>query len=236
MHPYGFGDVLQPLFAEILELAGNFASHLIQHSLRQDDGPGICQGFQASGDIDPIAVEVTVHDHDIAQIQADPQHQPPVFGQALIGGFRCLLQLHGALDGADRAPKLDEGAIAHQLDEAAAMLVDQRLEDFLARCLECGQCPRLIGAQEAAVADDIGNKNGCKPALHLLSPGLVEVLTSRFGRPGATDAKIARPGLVDGRSDLVAVGMETIPTPVGIRRQKLPLATSIPRYLTDLPQ
>ena len=235
MHPYGFGDVLQPLFAEILELAGNFASHLIQHCLRQDDGPGICQGFQACGDIDPIAVEVTVHDHDIAQIQADPQHQPPVFGQALIGGFRCLLQFHGALDGTDRAPKLDEGTIAHQLDEAAAMLVDQRLEDFLARCLECGQRPRLIGPQEAAVADDIGNKNGCKPALHLLSPGLVEFsranLEGRAPPMRRSRARLGgRPQRLGGRRN------GDYPHPVGIRRQKLPLATSIPRYLTDLPQ
>jgi hypothetical protein len=97
------------------------------------------------------------------------------------------------LDRTDRAPELDEGAVAHQLDEAAAMLVDQRLEDVLARGLEGGQRPRLIGTQEAAVANDIGDKNGCKPALHLLSPGLVEILASKFGRPGATDAKIAGP-------------------------------------------
>ena len=139
--PDRFGEILQPLFAEILEVEGDLASDLIQDSLGQDDGAGIRQGFQASRDVHSIAVEIAVHDHDIAEIQADAQHQPPVVGQAPIGGLHGLLQLHRALDGSDRARELDQGAVAHQLDQAAAMLVDQGVEDVLARGLECRKRP-----------------------------------------------------------------------------------------------
>jgi hypothetical protein len=207
--PDRLGEILQPLFAEILEVEGNLASDLIQDSLGQNDGSGICQGFQASRDIDSIAVEIAVHDHHIAEIQADAQHQPPVVGQAPIGGLHGLLQLHRALDGSDRARELDQGAVAHQFDQAAAVLVDQRVEDVLARGLECRKRPRFVGAQEAAVADHIGNKNGCKPALHLLSPSPVEYLTSdwKAGRHRCEDRGAA---LVCGPCHEAAAGSETI--------------------------
>jgi hypothetical protein len=59
-------------------------------------------------------------------------------------------------------------AIAHQLDEAAPVPVHERFENVLVPSLERSQRLRLICAHEAAIADDIGNKNRCDPALHAL--------------------------------------------------------------------
>src|SRR5258708_15705153 len=55
-------------------------------------------------------------------------------------------------------------------------------------------------------------------------------------KAGRHQCEDPRSGLVDGCLDSAAAGMEIISVPVGIRRQKLPLATSNHRYLTDLPQ
>ncbi len=168
MHPDGLGDVLQRLLPEILELERNLASHLIQDGLREIDDAGVRQRLEPGRDVDGIAVEITIRDDHVAQIEAHAQHHLPIRGKIFVGGFRRGLKLDRALDGADRAGELHERAIAHQLDDAAPVPLHQGLENILAPGPERAQRLRLIGAHETAVADDVRDKNGCQPALHML--------------------------------------------------------------------
>ena len=56
--------------------------------------------------------------------------------------------------------------VAHQLEDAAVVPGDFRLEQFLAPGTQPLECARLVALHERRVADDVGGKNGGKLAVH----------------------------------------------------------------------
>jgi hypothetical protein len=80
-----------------------------------------------------------------------------------------------AFDRADDAGELDEDAVAHELEDAAMALGDQRLQHVLPAGPERFQRTRLIVRHEAAVPHDIGGENGASlRCMGADDPGLVE--------------------------------------------------------------
>src|SRR5262249_26450366 len=127
-----FRDVLELLLTQIIESELCLAANMVENSPRDDDAPGIGQGLDPCGYIDPITVEVIALDHNVAQIDADSQSNSPALRQVCIGGLHTLLQLDSAFDGIHGAGKLDQDAVANVLDDAAAMPVDGRPQDLRA--------------------------------------------------------------------------------------------------------
>jgi hypothetical protein len=68
----------------------------------------------------------------------------------------------------DGTREFDKRAIAHEFDDAASILDNQGFEHLLPTLAHCGDGPCLIGTNELAIADEIGNYDGCKMTLHIL--------------------------------------------------------------------
>ena len=163
----GSGIFLQGLGAEIIELERNPAANLAEDDLRYENRTRFGQALQPGRHVDPIAEQIVILDHDVAQVDPHANDNPPVFRQGLVGSLRRGLERDRALDGVDGAGEFHEDAIAHGLDQAAMMLRQERLKDRFASGIERSQRPRLIHTHEAAVADHIGHQDRSKPALHL---------------------------------------------------------------------
>jgi hypothetical protein len=131
---------------------------------RDQDAAWLGQCLQAGRDIDAVSIKVGAFDDNIAEIDADPQQHLVVIGCRGIGRRHALLQLDGAGDRMDGAAELDQHAVAHYLDNAAAVLGHQRLEDLLAPPLQLRQRPGLIQLHEPAVADHVGGEDGAETA------------------------------------------------------------------------
>ena len=71
----------------------------------------------------------------------------------------------GAGDGVDHAAELAQRAVAHELDDAAMVLRDQRLDEALAVLLEALERSRLVALDQARIADHVGRENGGKAAV-----------------------------------------------------------------------
>ena len=79
--------------------------------------------------IDAVAVDVATLDFNLAEIDADPQHDVACFGMRSVRRRHPLLQLDCADDRVDRAGKFHQHTIAHQLDDASMVLCHQGIED-----------------------------------------------------------------------------------------------------------
>ena len=66
----------------------------------------------------------------------------------------------GALHGIDHAGELDQRAVAHQLDDAAMILGDRRIDHLAPAVLQPRQRARFVLAHHAAVTGHIGHENG----------------------------------------------------------------------------
>ena len=74
--------------------------------------PGVGQRFQAGGDVDAVAEDVAVLDHDVADIDADAKPQAVLVRQVLVCRGQRVLDLHRAVDGFDDAGELRQHAVA----------------------------------------------------------------------------------------------------------------------------
>src|SRR5215472_2422909 len=166
--PDGLGDVLQVLLAEILELERELALHLALYAARDVDRAGLRHGLEPGRDIDAVAKEIAPFDHDVAEIDPDPEYDPLILRDIGIGGFHGALQLDSACDGIHRAAEFDQDAIAHQFDDAAVKLADHRLEDLGAAALERRERARLVALHETAISGHIGSQDGGETTLGAL--------------------------------------------------------------------
>ena len=130
--------------------------------------PGLGHRLQPRGDVDAVAVDVAALDDHVAEVDADAQHDARApRGKSALASAMPLLQFDRAVHRIDRAGELDQHAVAHQLDDAAAMLGDQRVQD------PCGDAPSSRRAcrprplHEPAVADHVGGEDGGEPAFHV---------------------------------------------------------------------
>jgi hypothetical protein len=69
------------------------------------------------------------------------------------------LQRHGAFDGADHGPKLDEKAVTGSLNDPPALLRNQRIGSG-AMLTQGRRCARFVDLHQPTVADHMGRKDG----------------------------------------------------------------------------
>ena len=87
-------------------------------------------------------------------------------GHRGIGLGHPALQRQGGRDRVHRAAELDQDAVAHELDDAAAMVADDGLEDLPAALLQGRERAGLVRLHQAAVADHVGHQHGGQAAVH----------------------------------------------------------------------
>ncbi len=67
-----------------------------------------------------------------------------------------------------QAAKLHQRAITHEFDDTTVKFGSLWLNQFSAKCFERRKRPGLVGGHEAAVAHDVGSKDGGQPAFYTL--------------------------------------------------------------------
>ena len=158
-------DVLDPLLAHKGERQGQLALDLVIGGARDQDAAGLRQALQAGGDVDAVAEEIAVLEDHVAQIDADAEADALVLRRVRLPLGHALLDQHGALHGVDHAAELAQRAIAHELDDAAVVLGDQRLDEALAVVLETLDRSGLVALHQARIADHIGRENGSEASV-----------------------------------------------------------------------
>ena len=122
--------------------------------------------LQTSGDVDAIPEQVIALDHHVAEVDADAEDDPA------LGGHSTLLLRHALLHGdraghrIDHRAELRERAIAHQLDDAAMMLGQERIDDLAPQGFQGGKRPGFVHFHEMGVPDDIRRQDRHQPPLH----------------------------------------------------------------------
>ncbi len=154
-------DVLQHLLAAIAEGEGQLAGDVMMDRGADADAAGRCLHLQPGGDIHAVAVAILAFEDDVAQIDADADVDPTVFGQARVAFRHAALQHDRALDGVDDAAELGQQPVAHQLEDPAAVPADFGFEEFFAMRPHALECVSLVPLHQPAIADHIGREDGC---------------------------------------------------------------------------
>ena len=110
-------------------------------------------------------MDVVVIDDDVANVDADTKGDPIRFGQVGIAPAHRVLDRQAIADCVHRAGEFDQHAVAHDLDDPAAVAGDHRLEQLGPNGLHARDRAGFIGLDHAAVADHVGGQNGRQPAL-----------------------------------------------------------------------
>ena len=114
-------------------------------------------------------MDVVCLDDDVAKIDPDPEHDPLFLGCPGVSLAHSTLHSDRTGDGLNDTWKFDQDAVAGRFDDAAFVLDDLRINEFLAMRSEPSQSASLVPADQPRVAGHIGSENGSEPALHALS-------------------------------------------------------------------
>jgi hypothetical protein len=165
--PYRVRDILDLLFAQIVEGQRQLVADVVPRSSRDADRARLGEGFQPGRDIDPIAEQVLAVDHDIADMHADAELHRFVGGMSrILCGDRSLCR-DGALEGIDRAGEIGDDAIASGIEDAAPVRRDQPVDDDAAR-LQPSQRADLVARHQPAVAGNVCGEDRGEFALYRL--------------------------------------------------------------------
>ena len=146
--------------AQGLEIEVELALDLGEGGLREVDPARLRHAFEPRGDVDAVAVDIVAVDDDVADVDADAEDDPVVLGQPIVAERHAALHLDREQHRVDDAYELHQQPIAHQLDDAAAILQRLRLDQFADMGLDGGDRAGLVPAHQAAVADHVGGQDG----------------------------------------------------------------------------
>ena len=91
-------------------------------------------------------------------MHADAQDDLVLRRDAVLRCRHPRLDRRCAGDCGDNGAELDDDAVTHQLNDAAAVFGEERLQDFLPNEFEAGERPGLVGLDQARVTDYIGDR------------------------------------------------------------------------------
>ena len=127
--------------------------------------PGRRFRLQPRRDVHAVAIEIVAIDDQVAEVQADPEHDGGVLGLVPVGLGHGLLELDGRAQRIDGAGELDQCTVAGQLDQPAAVAGQCRLEPLLAMLPQARKRAALVAAHQAGVADDVRSDDRRQSAL-----------------------------------------------------------------------
>src|ERR1700691_1524085 len=155
--PYRLCDVLELGRAEIGHREIEAPLDLPVGVLGKTDRAGRCDAFEARGDIDAIAHQITVGLlDDVAEMDADAELDAAIFRQAGVALDHAILHLDRAANRADDAARLDENTVPRALEGAPMMHGNGWIDQITPQAPKPRQSAILVRAREPAVADNIG--------------------------------------------------------------------------------
>ena len=138
-------DVFQLLLARVLEGHIQVAAHLSIGVVGDADTARLRDAFQPRSDVDAIAENITLLDHDVADMDTDAEFDALVGCHARVTPRHPPLLLDGAAGRVHGAAELDQNSIAGAFNDTAAVLRDRRLQEFAAVGVEPGERAFLVG-------------------------------------------------------------------------------------------
>src|SRR5262245_55762439 len=131
--------VLQHLLAHVFKGKIKSIAEVVAYRTRDGDAARCCYALQPSRYIDTIAEHIVTLDDDVTDIDTDAEFDAPAFRNAGVSFAHLALNVGGAGDGIYYARKLDQHAVASQLDDAPPVLGDLGVEQFPAMRGERGK-------------------------------------------------------------------------------------------------
>jgi len=125
------------------------------------------QPFNSRRHVDAIAVKIIPFNHDVAEVDANPEHHLALVRELRVAGFEFFLNGNGRTHGLHGTAKLGHHAVPGGAEDATFVVGDQAIDD-LAMALEGAKRGLLIRLHEPAIADHVGGKDRRKPALNAL--------------------------------------------------------------------
>ena len=154
------GDVLKLPRAEIADREFEPPLHLPIGLLGKTDIAGRGDALKPRSDIDAVAHQVAVGFlDDVAQMYAHSEFDATIGWHARIAFDHCVLHFDRAANRVDDAPELDDAAVTGAFHHAATVGGDGRVDQIAAKPAQVRERALLVGADEPAIADDIGNQD-----------------------------------------------------------------------------
>jgi hypothetical protein len=136
----------------------------VVHTVTATDRSFLNRDLLKDSYVDAVSVDIVLFDDYVAEIDADPELDPPVLGHFGFAVDHCALDLGGTAHGIHRARKFHQQAVAGVLNDAAAVLLDLRINQLAQMCFEAFVRPLLVDSHQPRVARNIGGEDRGQPA------------------------------------------------------------------------
>ena len=131
---------------------------MIMDAARNADAARVGEPLDAGSDIDPVAENIAVLQHHVADIDADTELHPAVLLQIVVRARELVLDVDGALDRGQRAAEGGQNAVACGPANPPLVARDQTIRDQT-EGRKRRQRPLLVDLHHAAIACDVGGQN-----------------------------------------------------------------------------
>ena len=172
--PHGTSDILEALLAQIGELDRDLASDLIVGGRRDADATGFGDALKPRCDVDAVSKDVVTLDEYVAEVDADPKSNTPVFHLAIDSLVDTGLKLHSSTNRRHRTetPPRTRRPCSSRCDHH----VPQRGRDSCPRGAPTAGVGRLfVDVHEPRIASHVGGQyrrqSAVDPAWPLLHHG-----------------------------------------------------------------
>ena len=115
------------MLASIFEGEVCLARQLFLHRIGDANAPRLRQRLKPRGDVDAIPEQVVVLHDNVTDVDADAEHDAALGRDLLLMDRDRFLHGDGTGHRIDNGTKFHDCAIAHQLDDTAPMVGDQRV-------------------------------------------------------------------------------------------------------------
>jgi len=152
------------LLAGVDEADAEVVADLPAHRAGDGDAARRRNRLETRRDVDAVACDVVLVDEDVAEVDADAVIDAPAPGQPAVALGHGALDLDRRLQRRQRARELDQEAVAHRAHDAAAMAAHGGVGDLGAGLEQARVRAGLVALHQPAVAGDVGDHHGGKPA------------------------------------------------------------------------
>jgi hypothetical protein len=133
---------------------------LLAHRGADADLTRLGKRLQPRRDIDPIAEHVTLVDHYVAEIDADPEADTFGLRPISVAVRHSLLEDDGTAHSVDDRGELDQNAVAGGLEDTPAVLGDQWIDELAPIAFENGEGSFLIRTHQPRIPGNVGAEDG----------------------------------------------------------------------------